>query len=81
MFPLNRIVVDPEAGYIFLIVLGVLAALVLVFLIRFYIAFRMAKNRNRDPWPWGLVSFFSSPIIIWIILLAIGNDNQKQNNH
>lgn len=81
MFTLNRIVVDPEAGYIFLIVLGVLAALVLVFLIRFYIAFLMAKNRNRDPWPWGLVSFFSSPIIIWIILLAIGNDNQKQNNH
>lgn len=81
MFPLNRIVVDPEAGYIFLIVLGLLAAFGVLVLLRFYIAFRMAKNRNRDPWPWGLVSFFSSPIIIWIILLAIGDDNQKRNNH
>lgn len=43
------------------------------FLYRIYIAYRMAKNRHRDPLGWTLLSFFFSPIITWIILLVVGD--------
>ena len=45
-----------------------------VFLIRIYIAYKMAKNRRRDPLPWVMLSFFVSPVLTWIILLLVGNE-------
>ncbi|MBQ9338831.1 MAG: hypothetical protein IJS13_00695 [Paludibacteraceae bacterium] len=55
--------------YIAVIVL----ALLLVYFIRIHIAYRMAKNRHRDPLAWALLSFFVSPLLTWIILLIAGN--------
>ena len=46
-----------------------------VFFIRIYIAYRMAKNRHRDPLGWVLLSFFFSPILTWIVLLIAGDAN------
>lgn len=47
--------------------------LALVLYIRIGIAYRMAKNRNRDPLGWVLLSLFVSPILTWIILLVAGD--------
>jgi len=43
------------------------------FFIRFYIAYRMAKNRNRDVLAWSLLSIFVSPLLTWILLLILGD--------
>ena len=47
--------------------------LALVLYIHIGIAYRMAKNRNRDPLGWVLLSLFVSPILTWIILLVVGD--------
>lgn len=47
--------------------------LALVLYIRIGIAYRMAKNRNRDPLGWVLLSLFVSPLLTWIILLVAGD--------
>jgi len=44
------------------------------FFIRIYIAYRMAKNRHRDPLGWVLLSFFFSPLLTWIVLLIVGDE-------
>lgn len=49
--------------------------LLLTYLIRIHIAYRMAKNRHRDPLAWVLLSFFFSPLLTWIILLIVGDQN------
>ncbi len=51
----------------------IVLALLLVYFIRIHIAYRMAKNRHRDPLAWALLSFFVSPLLTWIILLIAGN--------
>ena len=76
----TRLVVDPLVLEIPLIVLGVIAALGLVYLIRIHIAYRMAKNRHRDPLGWVLLSFFFSPLLAWIILLIVGNAPQDNSS-
>ena len=55
--------------YLFIALLGLLWA----FFIRFYIAYRMAKNRNRDVLAWSLLSIFVSPLLTWILLLILGD--------
>ena len=52
-----------------LIVIGVL----LIYLVRIHIAYKMAKNRHRDPIAWALLSFFVSPLLTWVLLLIFGN--------
>jgi energy-coupling factor transporter transmembrane protein EcfT len=58
----------------FLIALIILGILAYFFLIRIYIAYRMAKNRYRDPLGWVLLSLFFSPLFTWIVLLIVGDD-------
>ena len=55
--------------YFFFALFGLLWA----FFIRFYIAYRMAKNRNRDVLAWSLLSIFVSPLLTWILLLILGD--------
>jgi len=50
-----------------------LLGLLWAFFIRIYIAYRMAKNRQRDPLGWVLLSFFFSPLLTWIVLLIAGD--------
>ena len=64
-------------GIIFLWLLIAAIGLILTFFFRIYIAYRMAKNRRRDPLPWTLLSFCFSPILTWIILLLIGDAENK----
>ena len=54
-----------------------LLVLLIAFIIRFYIAYRMAVNRHRDPLGWVLLSFFVSPLMTWIILLIAGDDTNR----
>ena len=56
--------------YLFVALFGLLWA----FFIRFYIAYRMAKNRNRDVVAWSLLSIFVSPVLTWILLLILGDN-------
>ena len=56
-----------------LIIGGGIISLLIVYLIRIHIAYRMAVNRNRDPLGWVLLSFFFSPLLTWIVLLFAGN--------
>lgn len=44
-----RVVVDPLVWDVLLIIIGIPAILGLVYLLRIHIAYRMAKNRHRDP--------------------------------
>ena len=60
-------------GSLLVIICGGLLSLLFVYLIRIHIAYRMAKNRNRDPLGWVLLSFFFSPLLTWIVLLIAGN--------
>lgn len=62
-----------------LAIVSVICALLLVYLIRIHIAYRMAKNRHRDPLGWVLLSLFVSPVLTWIILLIAGNASSAQN--
>lgn len=65
--------INPLIWQIPLIVLGFGAALLLVYCVRIHIAYRMAKNRHRDPLGWVLLSLFFSPPLTWIILLIVGD--------
>ena len=69
-----RVVVDPLVWDVLLIILGSTVALGLVYLLRIHIAYRMAKNRHRDPLGWVLLSFFFSPLLTWVILFIIGDN-------
>ena len=59
-------------GVVFYLCCGFLG-LLWAFFIRFYIAYRMAKNRNRDVLAWSLLSIFVSPLLTWILLLILGD--------
>ena len=64
-------------NYYSLIILGaLLIGLAYLFLVRIYIAYIMAKKRHRDPIGWVLLSFFISPLLAWIVLLIVGDENQ-----
>ena len=60
-------------GLVFFWLFVAFAGLIATFIIRIYIAYRMAKNRHRDPLGWVLLSFFVSPLMTWIILLIVGD--------
>jgi uncharacterized membrane-anchored protein len=60
-------------GLLFFWLLIALLGLLWAFFIRIYIAYRMAKNRQRDPLGWVLLSFFFSPLLTWIVLLIVGD--------
>ncbi len=63
-------------GALWLIGAIVLFCLLWAFFIRIYIAYRMAKNRHRDPLGWTLLSFFFSPLLTWVILLIVGDEKK-----
>ena len=65
-------------GLIGLYILIAILALLYVFFVRIYIAYRMAKNRHRDPLLWVLISFFLSPVFTWIALLILGDDENAK---
>lgn len=75
-----RVVIDPLVWEVLLIILGIPAALGLVYLLRIHIAYRMAKNRHRDPLGWVLLSFFFSPLLAWIVLLIVGDNTSSRPN-
>ncbi len=75
-----RVVIDPLVWEVLLIILGITAALGLVYLLRIHIAYRMAKNRHRDPLGWVLLSFFFSPLLAWIVLLIVGDNTSSRPN-
>ena len=76
----TRIIIDPRIWEVLLIILVIVAALGLAYLLRIHIAYRMAKNRHRDPLGWVLLSFFFSPLLTWIILLIVGDDTSSRSN-
>ena len=61
-------------GIVFVWLFCAFFGLLATFFIRIYIAYRMAKNRHRDPLGWVLLSFCFSPLLTWIILLIVGDD-------
>ena len=73
MIQMVPIEIDPLVWEIPLILFGAIVALYIVYLVRIHIAYRMAKNRHRDPLGWVLLSIFVSPVLTWIILLIAGN--------
>lgn len=75
-----RVVVDPLVWEVLLIILVIAAVLGLTYLLRIHIAYRMAKNRHRDPLGWVLLSFFFSPLLAWIVLLIVGDDTSTNTN-
>lgn len=76
----GRVVVDPFVWDVLLIILTIAAGLGLVYLLRIHIAYRMAKNRHRDPLGWVLLSFFFSPLLTWIILLIVGDNPSSRSD-
>lgn len=56
-----------------LMMLMIPLALYVCYWLYFGITRKMAHERNRDPLGWILLSFFVSPLIVWIILLIVGD--------
>ena len=73
----SRLVVDPLLWQILLGILGAVVALGVLYLVRIHIAWRMAKDRHRDPLGWVLLSLFVSPVLAWIILLIVGDSQNS----
>ncbi len=74
----SHLVIDTKVLEILGILLLIIVGLFLIYIVRIHIAYRMAKNRHRDPLPWVLLSFFFSPLITWLLLLAYGDaDNRR----
>ena len=73
----TRVVVETIVWEVFVIILGFTAGVGLLYLLRIHIAYRMAKNRHRDPLGWVLLSFFFSPLLTWIILLIVGDSKSS----
>ena len=70
----SQLLDDPSAIELLVIILLFILVLVAAYVIRIHIAYRMAKNRHRDPLGWVLLSFFFSPLLTWIILLIVGDE-------
>lgn len=73
MLSIAHIVIDPKVADALLYLFSVVATLALIYLIRIHIAYKMAKNRHRDPLGWVLLSLFVSALLTWIILLIAGD--------
>lgn len=71
-----------DSSNLFLVIISIIACIaVLSFVIGLYVLVAtMAKKRNRNVAVWVLLSIISSPILIMIILLAIGKDNRHDRN-
>ena len=76
MNQIAEIVVDESLWQIPLMILSVVTILFILYWIYIGITRRMAKNRHRDPLGWILLSVFISPLLTWIILLIVG-DNES----
>lgn len=76
MNQIAEIVVDESVWQIPLMILSVVTILFILYWIYIGITRRMAKNRHRDPLGWILLSVFISPLLTWIILLIVG-DNES----
>lgn len=70
-----RVYIDPIVWEVSLII----ALLGLVYYTYIHIAYRMAKNRHRDPLGWVLLSFLFSPLLTWIILLIAGDNSSHSD--
>lgn len=73
MLSIAHIVIDPKVADALLYLFSAIATLALVYLVRIHIAYKMAKNRHRDPLGWVLLSLFVSALLTWIILLIAGD--------
>ena len=73
MIDIAEIVVDPLVWQVPLMVLAIVVALAIVYYVYIGITLKMAKNRNRDPLGWILLSIFVSPLLTWIVLLIAGD--------
>ncbi len=73
MLSIAHIVIDPKLADALIYLVSALATLALVYLVRIHIAYKMAKNRHRDPLGWVLLSLFVSALLTWIILLIAGD--------
>lgn len=54
-------------------------SLFLIYLFHIRIPINMAKKRRRDPLGWVLLSFVISPLLVYIILLCVGNSSSGKN--
>ena len=71
MLQIAKIVVDPLVWKTPLIVVTTAAVLVFLYYVYIGITLKMAKDRNRDPLGWILLSIFVSPFLTWIILYFV----------
>lgn len=61
-----------------ILLLGLLVVVAYLFVVRILIAYLMARHRYRDPLGWVLLSLLFSPVLTWIILLIVGDDNEAR---
>lgn len=53
--------------------------LVIFFVVLFtFISYKMAENRGRNGVGYALVGLLTSPVVIWVILLVIGDTEEKR---
>lgn len=75
-----RVVVDPLVWQVLLYILAIIVVFKFLYYIFIQVAYRMAKDRHRDPLGWVLLSVFCSPILTWIILLIVGDNTPSRPN-
>lgn len=53
--------------------------LILLFVFIFtFISYKMAESRGRDGVVYALIGLLTSPVVIWVILLVIGDTEEKR---
>lgn len=69
-----RVVIDPIVWQAMLSILAFIVVFKFLYYVFIQVAYRMAKDRHRDPLGWVLLSVFCSPLLAWIILLIVGDN-------
>jgi len=52
--------------------------LVIFIIIFTIISYKMAKNRGRNGFGWAVFGLIVSPLLVWVILLVIGDTEEKR---
>lgn len=76
MIKTGAIVIDSMVWNTIFMIIGIVVACYLIYVVYIDITRRMARKRHRDPLGWVLLSLFVSPLLSWIILLIVG-DNES----
>lgn len=67
----------PEALSILAVIALTIVVLAFLIWVTFFVPYKMARKRNRNAFGWIMVSFLVNPLVSILVLLAIGEAEDK----